>query len=224
MRKRMLCLCAGVLALMFAACGSRGDMGSPAESGTGESAAAQESGNSQGTGVSSESSSAQAGSGETSAEGEIFSGWSEEMASLRAAVTDELGDAYWPDMAIPAELLEMSYGLTPDMYEDYMGEMPMLSMNVDTLLIVKAAEGQADAVEKALKDYHDNYVENNRPYPMNLGKVQASMVERMDDYVCFVLLGGDVSDVEEQGDEAVIVHCREQNQRVIEIIREQLNL
>lgn len=218
MRKRILCLCAGMLALTFAACGSRGDMGSLEESGTGESGSAQ------GTGVSSGDSSGQTGSGETSDEGEIFSGWSEEMASLRAAIAEELGDDYWPDMAIPAELLEMSYGLTPDMYEDYMGEMPMLSMNVDTLLIVKAAEGQADAVEKALKDYHDNYVENNRPYPMNLGKVQASMVERMGDHVCFVLLGGDISDVEEQGDEAVILHCREQNQRVIEIIREQLNL
>lgn len=211
MKKWMMYLCVGAMALGLAACGNQEDAGNSTEPGTQE-----------GTTVPG-GSAAQESTGTVEGPGDVFSGWSEEMATLRAAVMEELGDDYWPNMEIPAELLEMSYGLTPDMYEDYMGEMPMMSVHVDTLLIVKAAEGQADAVEQALRAYHKDLAENSSQYPMNLGKVQAGIVERMDDYVYFVLLGGDTTAVEEQGDAAVIAHCQEQNQRVIEIIKENLN-
>jgi hypothetical protein len=208
MKKLWICMCIGAMTLGLAACGSRNEDNSASESSSMvESSSVQES---------------TENAEQTSAEqdGETEEGWSEEMTSLRAAVVDALGDDYWPTMQMPAEYLEMTYGLTEEMYADYMGEMPVMSVHVDTLLIVKAAEGQEDAVLEALQNYQADLIENSIQYPGNVGKVQASKVERIGNYVCFVLLGGDVTAEEEQGDEAVIAHCQEQNQRVLDIISE----
>lgn len=211
MKKRLFCMCMAALVLATAGCGNRKDGN---ESLTEQTQETQES----------ESLSAQPS--QDAAE-EISGGetgeWSEEMAGVRTAVIDELGDDYWPEMAMSPEILEMNFGLTSDMYVDFMGEMPMMSTKVDTLLIVKAAEGRADEVEQALQDYRTAKIEDTMQYPMNIGKVQACRVERMDDYVCFLLLGGDISEVEDAGDEALIAHSQEHNQRAVDAIKKQLN-
>lgn len=149
---------------------------------------------------------------------EVLNGWSEEMETIKKAVTDALGENYWPNTAIPAEMLEGTFGITADMYDDYMAEMPMISTNVDMLIVVKPKEGQLQAVEDALNAYRDMMVEDTMQYPMNVGKIQASRIERIGDYVCFVQLGADVMNVLEQGDEAVIKHCLEQNELAIEVM------
>ena len=149
---------------------------------------------------------------------ETLSGWSEEMEVLKKAVTDALGENYWPNTAIPAEMLEGTFGITADMYDDYMAEMPMISTNVDMLIVIKPKEGQIQAVEDALNAYRDMMVEDTMQYPMNVGKIQASRIERIGDYVCLVQLGADVMDVLEQGDEAVIKNCLEQNELAIEVM------
>lgn len=220
MKKWMMMLCVGILALGLTACGNRknSDMGS--ESG---GSSLQESTSVQGNvgaGESTVEDLAPGGAGEDV--GEDAGGWSEEMQALRDAVAAELGDDYWPNMEMPAEILKSQYGLTEDMYEDYMGEMPMMSAHVDTLLIVKAKEGQADEVKGVLEDHRINLLKNSMQYPMNMGKVQASKVDSEGDYVYFVLLGGDVTEVAEKGDEAVIAYCREQNERVIDILVQQV--
>lgn len=221
MKKWMVMLCVGMLALGLAACGNRKDSDTGSESG---GSSMQES-----TGIQGD-----VGAGEPTVEedlapggagedvGEDAGGWSEEMQALRDAVAAELGDDYWPDMEIPAEVLESQYGLTEDMYEDYMGEMPMMSAHVDALLIVKAKEGQAETVQETLEAYRINLLKNSMQYPMNMGKLQASKVDSEGDYVYFVLLGGDVTEVAEKGDEAVIAYCREQNERVIDLLVQQV--
>ncbi len=141
-------------------------------------------------------------------------GISEEMSSIRQAVVDAMGENYWPDTQIPAEYLE-GYGLTADMYVDFWGEMPMISTNVDTIMIVKAAEGQTEAVEGVLNAYRDVQVNDTLQYPMNVGKVQASQIQVIGDYVCFVQLGADTMDLE---DEESIRHCQEQNQMALEAV------
>lgn len=219
MKKWLVYLCVSAMVLSMAACGRRGNGEEPsAESGSGQSTAVQESGN--GSAANGESGADETGAGNDGLSGAENEGWSEEMAALREAVAAKLGDQYWPDMPIPAEMLEMTYGLTPDMYEDYMGETPMISAQVDTLLIVKPAEGQADAVEEALQNYRTDLVENSLQYPMNLGKVQASAVDRAGDYVCFVLMGGAMEGVDEDDEEAQIAYCQQINQSVLELIAE----
>ena len=144
------------------------------------------------------------------------------LQSAKKAVTDALGDDYWPDSEIPEEMLNETYGVSADLYDAYLGECPMISVNVDTLLIIHAKDGKVEDVENALNAYRDSLVNDTMQYPMNLGKIQASRVERIGDYVCFVQLGADTSSVEEQGDEAVITYCQEQNELALEAIRQTL--
>jgi len=147
---------------------------------------------------------------------------SEEMTGIRQAVVDAVGENYFPQMQIPAEFLE-GFGLTADMYEEFFGEMPMISTNVDTLIVIKAKEGQAEAVEGVLNAYRENLVNDTMQYPMNLGKIQASEVKTIGNFVCFVQLGGDVMDALEQGDEEVIKHCQAQNAIAIEALEGAIN-
>ncbi|MDE7224358.1 MAG: DUF4358 domain-containing protein [Acetatifactor sp.] len=142
-------------------------------------------------------------------------GISEEMSAIRQAVVDALGDNYWPDMQIPPEYLE-GYGLTSDMYTDFWGEMPMISTNVDTIIVIKASEGQIDTVKEVLDSYRDALVGDTMQYPMNLGKIQASQIEVVGDYACFAQLGADTIDLE---DEEAIRHCQEHNELALEAIK-----
>ena len=149
-------------------------------------------------------------------------GMSEEMSAIRQAVVDAIGENYFPQMPIPAEFLE-GFGLTADLYDEFFGEMPMISVNVDTLIVVKAAEGKLEAVEGVLNAYRDNLVNDTMQYPQNLGKIQASEVKTIGNYVCFVQLGGDVMDALEKGDEAVITYCQEQNGLAIAALEGAIN-
>lgn len=219
MKKWMVTLCVAAMLTGLVACGNKDENpGASTGSESMENSIAQESENQSAA----DGESATDGGENGNASGENNGGWSEEMSALRAAVVEELGDDYWPNMEMPAEYMETTYGLTSDMYEDFMGELPMISTNIDTLLIVKAAEGQADALEEALINHQKNLQENTMQYPQNLDKIQASKVERIDNYVIFALLGGDVTGVEEQGSDAVIVYVQEQNQRALDVIRQNL--
>lgn len=139
------------------------------------------------------------------------------IADLKQAVVDELGENYWPNTEMPAEFLE-GFGLTADMYDAFFGEMPMISTNVDTLIIIQAKEGQVEAVEGVLNAYRENLVNDTMQYPMNVGKIQASRIETFGNFVCFVQLGADVMALVDQGDEAVIQHCQAQNELALEAI------
>lgn len=142
------------------------------------------------------------------------------MEELKKAVVEALGEEnYWPNMSADEEILSEMYGISEDMYDDFFVEMPMISTNVDTMIIIKAKTGQEAAVEAALNDYRDKMVNDSFQYPMNMGKVQASRIEAFGNYVCFIQLGGEVTDLLDQGDDVVIAHCQEQNEKALEAIR-----
>lgn len=215
---RMLtALCAAVMAVGMSGCGAAEKEESSQESSvTSESPSLSESAaGDTATGSSGESTPA-------GGEEEEWNGWSEEMNDLKTAVTDALGENYWPDTAVEPDVLEMLFGLTADMYDDYLAEMPMISTNVDMLVVVKAKEGKADTVEAQLTAYRESKVNSTMQYPMNIGKIQASRVERIGDYVCFVQLGADTMEASEESDEAVIAMCQEANELVIGIITEKV--
>lgn len=218
-------LCLGILVLGMTACGSKDNQNSSQSTETQESQSTES--ESSGAASDVQESPAQSGQPEGGISDAEFleteGGWSTEMQQIKDAITAELGEDYFPDMQVPQENLEILIGITSDMYEDYLFEMPMISVNVDTLLIIKAKEDKASDVESAVKAYQLDLQQNSRPYPMNLGKIQASGVETIGNYVCFVQLGGDTDDLFESGDdEAVIKHCQEQNEQVLKLIREQV--
>lgn len=206
MKKKLACmLLMGTLAMSMAACGNGQDKNTGAATETGVESTE---GTVESTGTSVENT--EAGNAGTP------------LQNAKKAVTDALGDDYWPDSEIPEEMLNETYGVSADLYDAYLGECPMISVNVDTLLIIHAKDGKVEDVENALNAYRDSLVNDTMQYPMNLGKIQASRVERIGDYVCFVQLGADTSSVEEQGDEAVITYCQEQNELALEAIRQTL--
>ena len=209
MKKKLACmLLMSTLALSMTACGGKDNSGATSgtqQSTTESTAAGQETGAAESTTATQSPKDA-----------------AKALQSAKKAVTDALGDSYWPDSEIPEEMLNETYGVSADLYDAYLGEAPMISVNVDTLLIIHAKDGKVEDVENALNAYRDNLVNNTMQYPMNLGKIQASRIERVGDYVCFVQLGADISSVEEQGDDAVITYCQEQNELALEAIRQTL--
>lgn len=212
MKKRTTLLCVLALGLSLSACGSK----------NGADASGEQTSSGQ-TQESSMQQSSQQPSSESPAEPsgtmEEETGWSKEMEKVKAAITEALGENYWPNFQVPKDMLESTYGISEDLYDDYLAETPMISTNVDTLIIVKAKEDKVGEVEDALEAYRDKMVADTMQYPMNLGKIQASRIEVIEDYVCFVQLGADTTHALEQGDEAVIAQCQEQNEMVLEVIR-----
>ena len=120
--------------------------------------------------------------------------------------------------------LETLCGISSDLYDDYLGEVPMISVNVDSMIIIKAKEDKLSEVEDAMSAYRDSLVNSTLQYPMNIGKIQASRIEIIGNYVCFLQLGGDTSSVNDDGEEAVIKHCQEQNELAIEILYQTIEI
>lgn len=140
------------------------------------------------------------------------------VEDLKAAVVEELGENYWPNMALNETDIEGLLGVSAQDYEEAVAEMPMISTNVDTLIIIRAKEGKTVDVEKAVTEYRERLVNDTMQYPMNIGKIQASEVAVYGNYVCFVQLGADTMKAAEQGDEEVITHCKEANVKALDAI------
>lgn len=217
MKKYLVGLCLGILVMGMTACGAKDNASSGQNTGTQGSSSGVAGTESQTGGEPSNT----APSDTTPSDTE--DGWSAEMQAVRDAVATELGENYWPNLQVPKEQMESMIGISSDVYEDYFFEMPMMSAHVDAILVAKAKEGQTESLEKAVKAYQDNLKSNTMQYPMNIGKIQASKVETVGQYVCFVQLGGDTTGVEEKGDEAVIAYCQEENDKVLGIIKEKLS-
>lgn len=139
------------------------------------------------------------------------------VQTLKTEVVTALGDNYWPNMEMDAATFESFMQVTADTYDEFVAEMPMISTNVDTMVIVKAKDGQVDKVTEILTAYQDRMKADTLQYPMNLPKIQASKVVAFGNYVCFVQLGADTSQVEDQ-EEAIIKYCEGENQKALDAI------
>ncbi len=230
MKKMIAYFCTGIMIVSLAACGNGDKTGDGQNSASGsQTESGAVAGNQTGGGAGDQSGSSsdagdttQGGSAAGDSGHDYEEGWTEEMESIKTAVQDELGDNYFPNMPLMPDMLEAQFGITADMYDDYFAEMPMISANVDTLLIIKAKDGNVEDVEAALEAYRDVQINGAMQYPKNLGAVQASRIETIGNYVCFSQLGGEIMDLLDSGDEAVILHCQELNDLVIGLIRQKV--
>lgn len=139
------------------------------------------------------------------------------LSEIHEAVKAVYGEYYTPSMAVDETMLSEAYGISSDMVKEVVAEIPMISIHVDTFIGVEAAEGQADAVEKALQAYRDKNDSDEGQYPMNRQKVKAATVYRVGDYVFFIMLSGE-GDVAEQSDEEQLEFYRSENQKAIDAI------
>lgn len=140
-----------------------------------------------------------------------------------SAVLDEvknvLGEYYGADADIPAEILADTYGIKAEWVEEYAAQMPMISFRIDTYMVIKAKDGHAEDVEKALTDYHTYQVENSMQYPVNVPKLKAAKVARLGDYVLFILTGY-VPDEYMDDEEGAFKYAADNNQMVIDKVEE----
>lgn len=111
------------------------------------------------------------------------------LKEAHEAVKKAYGDLYIPSMPFEDAQLKEIFGVDKADCTEVIAEGPMISVHVDTFIGVEAKEGKADTVEAALKAYQKKLIEDSMQYPMNMPKVKASQVLKIDDYVFFVLLG-----------------------------------
>lgn len=142
------------------------------------------------------------------------------LPELEKEVKELLGDNYWPEVNLSAAELEKLTGITEDMYVDFLAEKEILDAHIDTMIIVHAKEDYVGDIERNLEAYRSNMIEQNRNYPQNLCKAKASRMETIDDYVCFVQLGGDTTSLADKGQEEVMAHCLEENERALYVLEQ----
>ena len=144
------------------------------------------------------------------------------LAQLKDSVKELMGDQYWPEIDLTKEELEQKTGITEDMYVYFLAEKQVMDAHIDTMIIIHAKEAQVGAIEAALEQYREKLIEENRSYPQNLCKAQASRMETIENYVCFVQLGADTTVVADQGEDKVIAYCQEENERALYVLEKEI--
>lgn len=142
------------------------------------------------------------------------------VKKIRNAIADKYGESYAPNVTLTASEINQYFGIKTSWYSDALAEMPMISTNVDTLVIVKAKnKNTKKKIKKQLLDYRSKQINETMQYPMNIPKVQASRVYVKDNYVFFIMLGFIDSSLEETGtDEQLIDAYKAENKKAVDAI------
>lgn len=140
------------------------------------------------------------------------------MEEIKSEVVNILGDNYWPDKQLTETELKMETGIGREMYDDYLAEKMNIETDIDIMIVLKAKEKYLPEIETMLNAYRDALMVKYGERPQELGKVQASRIEVIGLYICFVQLGADTGAAAEKGDEEVIALCQQENERAVDII------
>lgn len=141
-----------------------------------------------------------------------------EVNDLRNLVAGLLGENYWPDTLFSGEELSERTGISEDMYDSFLAEYQHTGAGIDRMILIEAKEDQIENIENYLNEYRDVLLQIYEQQPQNKAKVFASRIETIDRYVCFVQLGADLSALKEKGEDEMIRHCQEENERALDII------
>ena len=140
------------------------------------------------------------------------------MDKIRNEVVSILGENYWPDKRLTVAELKTETGITEEMYDDFLAEKMNIETDIDIMIILKAKQEYLTEIETMLNAYRDSLLVKYRERPQELGKVQASRIEVIEPYICFVQLGADTEAAIEKGNEEVVVSCQQENERAVDII------
>lgn len=142
------------------------------------------------------------------------------IKKLHKAIADQYGDNFVADVALSKEEIKTRYGIAPSWYTDISAEVPMISSNVDTLIIAKSKnKNTKKKIKDKLVKYRKSLIEDTMQYPMNVMKIQASKVYVKGDYVFFIMLGFLDKETEESGDDALMLKgYQDLNQKAVSAI------
>lgn len=146
-----------------------------------------------------------------------------QLSAVLEAVKTAMGDDYRPNMLMEdAEMVSEMYGLDLSLCEEFIVETPMIGMHPDVFVGVEAKEGQVEAVEAALLAYKEQLINDTMQYPMNLPKIAATDVLRVDNYV-FLALMGYVDEDFSLSDEEVTTLSKELTQKALTAAKDALS-
>lgn len=108
---------------------------------------------------------------------------------IKAVLMDAYPNGYLMPMEMDADILEAVYGITSDMYTDFVGFTAMISAHVDTAVMVKANDPEL-ALAK-FNEYKDILMSDSFQYPVNLPKIASAQVHDFGNgWVGFFIMGG----------------------------------
>ena len=162
----------------------------------------------------------------------VVTPWTE-FDKMRNEIVKWYGTTYYPNVKVHEDEAYLGTYLTDTLkldaawIDDIIIEVPMISANADTLILVDPSEGNAENVLNALQAYKTYLVEESFQYPMNEARVKTAAVAQVGEYVCFSILGGAVDNPEEMGittDEELASYYEAMNQTAIEALRNYLGI
>ena len=115
-----------------------------------------------------------------------------ETEKVANAVRKAYQTSYYPNVQMQDDPTYMTDLLKLDAswYTEALVEIPMISANADTFILIKATEGNVENVQNALNAYKTYLVEESFQYPMNELRVKSAVVGNVGEYVFFSILGG----------------------------------
>ena len=146
---------------------------------------------------------------------------SPEPDAVYEAVKAAYGENYLPNMRLTDEEIEVRYGISSDLYSSAIAEVPMISTQIDELVLIKANDEAArDTIEEALTAFQNVLKEDTFQYPANQLKIQASQVYVKGDYVCFIMLGVLDNETAQQADEGKVIEAyKAENEKAVKAIK-----
>ena len=128
-----------------------------------------------------------------------------ELDKMRNAIAKGYHGTYYPNVKVHEDEAYLGTYLADTLkmdaawVDEIIIELPMISANVDTLILVDPSEGNAENVVAALNEYKRYLVEESFQYPVNEARVKSAVVAQVGEYVCFSILGGALDNPEDMG-------------------------
>lgn len=144
------------------------------------------------------------------------------MKDLKAAVIGILEDTYWPDTLLDSEELAERTGISENMYENYLAEYQNAQAGIDMMILIEAKPEETAIIENYLNEYRDVLLRIYAQQPQNYAKVYASRIEVIDNYVCYVQLGADLSQLAPKGHEEMVAYCQQANESALDILEKRI--
>lgn len=126
----------------------------------------------------------------------------------------DMGESYLPNTPLDEEMVKEILGIDLSLVEEYVAEIPMISINPDKVIILKAKEGKADEILPLLEAAKTNMIENTFTYPQNAEKVQATKLVHHGDYFGLLMLGD--SDNMEEDPDARLEYAEKEVQKAVD--------
>lgn len=143
------------------------------------------------------------------------------LSKVYSAVKKAYGDNYVPNTRLTKDEIKARYGISSSWYSGAIAEVPMISVQADELVIVKAKNSDTKKkIKSALVSYQKKLKEDTFQYPANQLKLQASRVYVKGNYVCFFVLGTISNAQATQTDESKVIDAyKAENEKAVKAIQ-----